>query len=181
MFLATAAAEDGEMRHFDAEQECLKADIDEEIYIEIHGESLDILGAVYWLVQVGRCWIIKFCDDSMAIGFEQSKSYIRVLRKVADEGVKMVVAVHVDDILVHSKDQVTIETFAAELGNKFKGKDMGGAKYYIDRMHDHKKPQNARMEARPTLIREVGGGDVRRPETKQGTSVFGGDNPLKSG
>ena len=161
------------MRHFDAEQECLKADIDEEIYIEIHGESLDFLGAVYWLVQVGRC--------SIAIGFELSKSHLRVFRKVADEGVEMVVAVHVDDILVHSKDQVTIETFAAELGNKFKGKDMGGAKYYIDRMHDHKKPQNARMEARPTLIREVGGGDVRRPETKQGTSVFGGDNPLKSG
>ena len=111
------------MRHFDAEQECLEADIDEEIYIEIHGESLDFLGAVYWLVQVGRC--------SMAIGFEQSKSYLRVFRKVADEGVEMVVAVHVDDILVHSKDQVTIETFAAELGNKFKGKDMGGAKYYI--------------------------------------------------
>ena len=47
MFLATAAAEDGEMRHFDAEQECLKADIDEEIYIEIPGESLDFLKAVY--------------------------------------------------------------------------------------------------------------------------------------
>ena len=40
-------------------------------------------------------------------------------------------AVHVDEILVHSKEQVAIETFAAELGKKMKGKDMGGAKYYI--------------------------------------------------
>ena len=57
-FLATAAPEDGEMRHSDAEQEFLKADIDEGIYIEIPEESLDfpgtggLLEAVYWLVQV---------------------------------------------------------------------------------------------------------------------------------
>ena len=79
------------MRHFDAEQELLKADVDEEIYIEIPGESLDFTGtvglleAVYWLVQVGRCWNIKFCDNSMAIEFEQSKPYLRVFRKVVDE------------------------------------------------------------------------------------------------
>ena len=36
--LAMAAAKDGEMRHFDAEQASLKADIDEEIYIEIPEE-----------------------------------------------------------------------------------------------------------------------------------------------
>ena len=33
MLLAMAAAKDGELRHFDAEQALLKADIDEEIYI----------------------------------------------------------------------------------------------------------------------------------------------------
>ena len=33
MLLAMAAAKDGELRHFDAEQAFLKADIDEEIYI----------------------------------------------------------------------------------------------------------------------------------------------------
>ena len=32
------------MRQFDAEQECMKADIDEEIYIEIPGESLNFRG-----------------------------------------------------------------------------------------------------------------------------------------
>ena len=48
-------------------------------------------------------------------------------------------------------------------------------------MSHHKAPQSARVEARPTLIREVDGGDVRRKEGKQGTSVFWGANPLKSG
>ena len=35
MLLAMVAAKDGELRHFDAEQAFLKADIDEEIYVEI--------------------------------------------------------------------------------------------------------------------------------------------------
>ena len=35
MLLAMAAAKDGELRHFDAEQAFLKANIDEEIYVEI--------------------------------------------------------------------------------------------------------------------------------------------------
>ncbi|CAN0139877.1 unnamed protein product, partial [Ascophyllum nodosum] len=78
MLLATAAAKDGELRHFDAEQAFLKADIDEEIYIEIPEEFQKFPGAVgrlnkaiYGLVQAGRCWNNKFCDDMTAIGFEQ--------------------------------------------------------------------------------------------------------------
>ena len=38
MLLEMAAAKDGELSHFDAEQAFLKADIDEEIYIEIPKE-----------------------------------------------------------------------------------------------------------------------------------------------
>ena len=60
MLLAMAAAKDGELRHFDADQAFLKADIDEEIYIEIPDEFQKFPGAVrrlnkaiYGLVQVG--------------------------------------------------------------------------------------------------------------------------------
>ena len=77
MLLAMAAAKDGELRHFDAEQEFLKSDIDEEIYVEIPEEFQEFSGAVgrlnkaiYGLVQAGRCWNNKFCDDITAIGFE---------------------------------------------------------------------------------------------------------------
>ena len=34
-------------------------------------------------------------------------------------------------MLAHAKDQGTMERFAAELGRKFKLKDMGDAKYYV--------------------------------------------------
>ena len=62
MLLAMAAAKDGELRHFDAEQVFLEAGIDEEIYIEILEEFQEFRGAVgrlnkaiYGLVQAGRC------------------------------------------------------------------------------------------------------------------------------
>ena len=44
----------------------------------------------------------------------------------------MVVVVHLDDILAHAKDQATMNIFAAELGRKFKLKDMGDAGYCMD-------------------------------------------------
>ena len=136
--LAMAAAKDGELRHFDVEQAFLKADIDEEIYIEIPEEFQEFPGAVgrlnkaiYGLVQAGRCWNNKFCDDMASIGFGQAKADPCVFRKVADGEAEMVVVVHVDDILAHAKDQATMDRFAAELGRKFKLKDMGDAGYQM--------------------------------------------------
>ena len=88
--------------------------------------------AIYGLVQAGRCWNNKFCDDMKAIGFEQAKADPCVFRKVVDGEADMVVVVHVDDILVHAKDQATMDRFAAKLGQKFKLKDMGDVGYYMD-------------------------------------------------
>ena len=122
-----AVAKDGELRHFDAEQALLKANIDEEIYIEIPDEFQEFPGAVgrlnkalYRLVRAGRCWNNKFCDAVTAIGFEQAKADPCVLRKVVDGEAEMVVVVYVDDILPHAKYQATMDRFAAELGQKFK-------------------------------------------------------------
>ena len=66
-----------------------------------------------------------------AIGFEQAKADPCVFREVVDGEAEMVVVVNVDDILAHAKDQATIDRFAAELGQKFKLKDMGDAGYYM--------------------------------------------------
>ena len=138
MLLAMAAAKDGELRHFDAEQTFLKTDIGEVIYIEIPEEFQKFPGAVgrlikaiYGLVQAGRCCHNKFCDDMMAIGFMQAKTDSCVFRKVVDGEAEMVVVVHVDDILAHAKVQATIDRFTAELGQKLKLKDMGDAGYYM--------------------------------------------------
>ena len=139
MLLVTSAAKGGKLGHFDADQAVLKADIDEEIYIEIPEEYQEFSGtvgvlnkAIYGLVEAGRCWNNKFCNDMTAIGFDQSKADPCVFRKIADKKAEIVIVVHVDDILAHAKDQAMIERFTAELGRrKFKLKDMGDAKYYM--------------------------------------------------
>ena len=48
-----AAAKDGELRHFDAEQAFLKADIDEEIYVEIPRKVPGISGGS-WAAEQGH-------------------------------------------------------------------------------------------------------------------------------
>ena len=106
----------------------MNANIDEEIYIEIPEKFQAFPGAVgrlneaiYGLVQEGRCWNNKFCDDRTTIGFEQAKAGPCMFRKVVDGEAEMVVVVLVDDILAHAKDQATMDRFAAELGQKFNG------------------------------------------------------------
>ena len=138
MLLAMAATKDGQLRHFDAEQVLLKADIDEEIYVEIPEEFQQFPGAVgrlnkaiCGLVQSGRCWNKMFCDDMAAIGSEQAKADPCVFRKVVDGEAEMVVIVDVDGILAHAKAQATMDRFAAELRQKFKLKDMSDAGYYM--------------------------------------------------
>ena len=67
-----------------------------------------------------------------AIGLEQVQADPCVFCEVVDGEAEMVVVVHVDDILAHAKDQTTMmDRFAAELGQKFKLKDMGDAGYYM--------------------------------------------------
>ena len=116
----------------------MKADINEQIYIEIPEKyqkfprAVGLLNkTIYGLVQAGRCGNNKFCNDMTAIGFEQSKADPCVFRKIADKEVNIVVVVHVDDILAHAKDQATMERFTAELGRKFKLKDMCDVKNYM--------------------------------------------------
>ena len=54
-----------------------------------------------------------------------------MFRKVVDGEAEMLVVVHVDDILAHAKDQAAVDRFAAELGQKFKLKDMADAGYFM--------------------------------------------------
>ena len=82
------------------------------------------------------------------------------VRKVVDGEAEMVVVVRVDDILAHAKDRATIDRFAAELGQKFKLKDMGDAGYVLHGLSHQKEPQGARVEVQPTLVRGVNGKKV---------------------
>ena len=73
---------------------------------------------IYGLVQATRYLFNIFCGDNL----QQSEADRRVFRQFEDGEVKMMVFMHVDDILAHT--QVTMERFAGELGEHFKVKSM---------------------------------------------------------
>lgn len=67
----------------------------------------------------------------MVIGFEHSKADPCVFCKVVAGEAEIMVVEHVVGILSYAKDQVTIDRFAVELGQKFKLKDTSDARYYM--------------------------------------------------
>ena len=115
-----------------------------------------------------------------AIGFEQAKADPCMFRKVVNGEAEMVVVIHVDDILAHAKDQATMGRFVAELGQKFKLKDMGDAGYYMGchitrnrKARELKLDQHLYVESR-----------VKRFDVKKATRIsacVGGANALKGG
>ena len=79
---------------------------------------MGLLNKIYGLVHAGRYLLNIFCDDK----FEELVAGRRVFRKFDDREMKMVVLIHMNDILAHA--QVTMERFAADLGEKFKVKSI---------------------------------------------------------
>ena len=76
--LATAAAKDGKLCHFDVDQTFLEASADEKIYIKRPEENqtfpaaVGLLNKISGLVQTERCWFDKYSDGRTAIGAEQA-------------------------------------------------------------------------------------------------------------
>ena len=103
-----------------------------------------------------------------------------MFHEVVDGEAEMVVVVHVDDILAHGKDQAAMDRFAAELGQKFKLKDMSDAGYYmgchITRSHKaHELKFNQHLYVEST---------VKRIDVKKATKIpaaSGCANALKGG
>ncbi|CAN0335182.1 unnamed protein product, partial [Ascophyllum nodosum] len=136
--LATAAVKNWELRHIDVEQAYLQADIDEEIYIELHKDyrafpnAVGLLRkAIYGLVQSGLCWFRKFTDGIKEKGFEQSHADPCVFRRIVDGEVVIVIVVYVDDILLASKTKGDGGRTLSDLSSCFKIKDLGEAEFYL--------------------------------------------------
>ena len=109
-----------------------------------------------------------------AIGFEQAKAYPCVFRKVVDGEAEMVVVVHVDDILAHTKDQATIDRFAAELGRKFKLKGMGDAGYSMGcHITRNRKARELKLDQH-LYVESM----VKRFDVKKATKIPAASGPL---
>jgi Reverse transcriptase (RNA-dependent DNA polymerase)/GAG-pre-integrase domain/gag-polypeptide of LTR copia-type len=133
--IALAAIEDMELESVDISTAFLNGEIDAEVYmtkpegVEISGFEgpewvLQLLKGLYGIKQGPRLWSQKLHTALSEIGFRRLECDHSVFVYERD-GVKMVVPVHVDDLVFASKSKEAIEKVKSDLRARFKIRDQG--------------------------------------------------------
>lgn len=87
--------------------------------------------SLYGLKQASRQWFSKFSDVLLSLGFSQSKSdYSLFIRGSGSEFIALLV--YVDDIIITGASLTRIEHLKTLLNDRFKLKDLGSLKYFLD-------------------------------------------------
>lgn len=133
--IALAAIEDWELESVDISTAFLNGDIDTDVYmkipegVEIEGVQgsewvLKLLKGLYGIKQGPRIWSKKLNDELSKLGFTRLECDHSVFLFERDD-VKLIVPVHVDDLVIASKSKRAIEVFKNELSKVFKIRDLG--------------------------------------------------------
>ena len=107
LLLATAVQEDLDILHFDAEQAFIQSNLEEEIYMRLppgcgstSGKTVKLHRSLYGRKQAGRCWNYLLVEKLTQFGFERSLADPCIFRVRKGNKVTMVLAVHVNDMIV---------------------------------------------------------------------------------
>jgi len=140
--IALAAIEDLELETVDISTAFLNGDIDREIYmkvpegLEVDGEPalgedpkkwvLRLLKGLYGIKQGPRIWVLKLHSVLTEIGFERTDCdySVYIYRR---NNVKVILLIHVDDLLIASNSRDTIQKVKSDLASRFKIHDQGPA------------------------------------------------------
>ena len=138
--IAIAAAEDLELDSVDVSTAFLNGDIDAEVYMKIPdglcvegdpapGEDpkrwvVRLLKGLYGIKQGPRIWALKLHSVLTGIGFQRTDCDHSVYVYQRD-GVRIMLPIHVDDLLLASNSKAALRAVKAELGSHFKLHDLG--------------------------------------------------------
>jgi hypothetical protein len=86
--------------------------------------------ALYGLWQAPRAWNYKLDDSLCKLGFTRCKTEHGLYTR-SDTGARMIVGVHLDDLLVVGDSMENIGKFMEELMQKFRMSDLGSLSYYL--------------------------------------------------
>jgi hypothetical protein len=138
ILLAKAAIEDLEIEQMDVETAFLNPVLEEEIYMEIPqffnelypdkdftGKSLRLLKSLYGLKQAPRAWLLEVQAFFASIGFTASSADPNLFIRG-----NTYVLLYVDDMLVIG-DKASVATAKAEIGKRWKCKDLKEAKLFV--------------------------------------------------
>ena len=115
--LAIAVQNDWSLYHFDVKQAFLQAKLDTDVYMELPygcgertGKVAKLDRALYGIKQAGRQWLAVLCQTLVdEHGMEQCRADPCVYEKIVEGVVKLILVVHVDDILVSGEKEACDE------------------------------------------------------------------------
>ena len=115
--LAIAVQNDWPLYYFDFKQAFIQGKLDTDVYMKLSygcgertGKGVKLDRALYGIKQVGRQWSTVLCQTlGDEHGMEQCRTELCVYRKFVEGVVKLILVVHVDDILVIGEKEASDE------------------------------------------------------------------------
>ncbi|GJW80547.1 putative RNA-directed DNA polymerase [Tanacetum coccineum] len=138
-----AVQSDWKLFQMDVDNAFLYGDLSEDVYMLPALEFFDkddkivckLKRSLYGLKQAPRQWNHKLYETLIEVGFKQSKNDQSLYIK-NDGDVSLYLLVYVDDLVITENSQSEIEKFKTFLNQKFKIKDLGELKYFIELLHE---------------------------------------------
>jgi hypothetical protein len=151
-----------ELESIDIATAFLNGEIDAEVYmtkpegLEMPGYEgpewvLRLLKALYGIKQGPRCWSKRLHVVMTEIGFRRLECDHSVFVYERD-GVKIIVPVHVDDLVLASKSKEAIEKVKRELKEKFKLREQGATSFLLGVQLERDREKRTILLSQPTYI-----------------------------
>ncbi|WVZ92767.1 hypothetical protein U9M48_038809 [Paspalum notatum var. saurae] len=139
VILAVAAHHGWSVHHMDVKTAFLNGDLQEEVYVTQppgftaaghEDKVLKLHKALYGLRQAPRAWNAKLDTNLHQLGFTRSKAEHGLYTR-SKEGLRMVIAVYVDDLLITGEQLTGVKSVKDELKSLFRMSDLGLLSYYL--------------------------------------------------
>ena len=168
--IAQAAIEDLELETVDISMAFLNGDIDREIFmkipegLEVDGEPalgedpkrwvLRLLKGLYGIKQGPEIWVLKLHSVLTEIGFEHTDCDYSVYIYRRDD-VKVILPIHVDDLLIASNSRDAIQKVKSDLAAQFKIHDQGPATSILGIKIERDRPNRSISLSQPGYIESI--------------------------
>ena len=143
VILSIANAMSMEIHQMDVKTAFLNGNLDEEIYMKQPKGYVDtknpdyvckLQKSLYGLKQAARCWNSVIDQSFKDSGYVQNKAdpcvYVKNITRSNKKSI-MIIAIHVDDLILACNDAQMMETEKADLQRKFEMKDQGEAHHIL--------------------------------------------------